>query len=172
MKQPMIDTMTRPKFDNLFTPEKAVKPLIDIFWEYFYKAVIWEPCDPGNSGISKALRSMGYRVISTDISTGFDFLKDTPDFNFHLIVTNPPYSQKDKFIERCLSYKCQSALLLPLTTLEGIKRGKIFDENCVSVIVLDKRLDFTGKGSCWFNTSWFFFSEYESKLYFKSLEES
>ena len=37
------------------------------------------------------------------------------------------------------------ALLLPLTALEGVERSKMFNDNGIEVMVLDKRIDFTGK---------------------------
>jgi hypothetical protein len=160
MKQPMIDTMMKEKFDNLYTPESAMLPLL----KYIPNEImtVWECCDPGTldkyipkSNITKVLRECGYYTKSSDITTGYDFLKETATVNFDMIITNPPYSLKDKFLEKCFSYGRPFALLLPLTALEGIKRGEMFSKYGISLIVLNKRLDFTGKGSNWFNTSWF-----------------
>ena len=69
------------------------------------------------------LSSKGYNVIGSDITRGFDFLKNNMEQHFDMIITNPPYSLKDKFIEKCYEYGKPFALLLPLTALEGIKRG-------------------------------------------------
>lgn len=152
MKQTMINYSQRDKFDNLYTPDNAVLPLI----KYIPKdKIIWECCDYGQSNITKLFKSNGNQVISTDIIHGFDFLKDIPDFEFDMIITNCPYSLKNKFIEKCYSYNKPFCLLLPLTTLEGKARGDIFKEKGISVIVLNKRIDFTGKKNNWFNTSWF-----------------
>lgn len=148
----MLDTMTKPKFDILYTPEMAVKPLL----KYLNKgSKVWECSDPGTSLISKVLKEVGHEVISSDITTGFDFLKDLPNWDFDVIVSNPPFSLKDKWLQRCYDYKKPFALLLPITTLEGIERSLMFKKYGISVIVLDKRIDFTGKNSPWFNVSWF-----------------
>lgn len=154
MKKPMQVTMQLPKFDSLYTPLRAVAPLLRHV-NLKPDSLIWECCDPGISNISEALRSCGFDVVSTDIETGFDFLEDKPDFSFDAIITNPPYSLKDEFLERCYAYGKPFALLLPITSLEGIRRSRLFRTHGVSVIVLDKRMDFTGKKSNWFNVSWF-----------------
>lgn len=159
MKQPMINTMKVEKFDTLYTPFTAMTPLIKHLYinkDKVGNGLIWECCDSGGSLITSRLTEYNsYKVISTDIETGFDFLKDTPKFSFDMIITNPPYSQKDQFLEKCYSYKKPFALLLPLTALEGVKRGQLFRKYGISVIILDKRTDFTGKAKPWFNASWF-----------------
>ena len=152
MKQPMIDTMVNGAYDELYTPEYAIKPLL----KYIPKnAVVWECTDYGSSNISKVILENGHKVITTHLNTNLDFLTDMPDFDFDIIITNPPYSLKDDFIRKCYELGKPFALLLPLTALEGIKRGEMFEKNGIELLVLDKRVDFTGKKSCWFNTSWF-----------------
>jgi len=154
MKQPMKNMMQKERFDNLYTPMEAINPLLKHVPNYSNFKVMWECTDFGKSNISKAFRDKGFDVIGTDIINGYNFLTcDPPNFDF--IVTNPPYSLKDQFLERCYQLGKPFALLLPLTALEGIKRGKLFREYGIDLVVLDKRIDFTGKKSNWFNVSWF-----------------
>lgn len=152
MKKPMIDTMERPKFDNLYTPREAIMPLIQYIPRWMK---IWECTDDGRSNITKVFLESNYSVLQSDILTGFDFLIKDQSEPFGCIVTNPPYSLKDAFLERCYYYGKPFALLLPLTALEGIKRGAMFRKHGISPIILDKRVDFSGGGSNWFNASWF-----------------
>lgn len=173
MKKALIYYIKKEKFDDLYTPQYAVKPIL----KYIPKNVkiIWECCDFGESNITKILKENGYEVISTDIKTGFDFLKDKADFYFDMIITNPPYSLKNEFLRKCYEYNKPFALLLPITALEGIERGKMFKEKGISVVVFDKRINFTNDGrkrsGCWFNTSWFLWNVNENnKLYFEHLE--
>jgi len=167
MKQPMIDYVKKEKFDSFYTPEYAVKPLL----KYIKKRwVIWEPTDTnGKSAIAKALEKNGNKVISTSIKK-FNFLKDEPDFNFDCIITNPPYTLKDEFIKKCYRHMKKWAMLMPLTALEGVNRGQWYKEHGVELLVLDRRVEFTG-GSCWFNTSWFCHYILPEKLMFESLEK-
>jgi hypothetical protein len=165
MKKIMIDYIKRGTFDELYTPEYAIKPLL----KYISKnAIIWECTDYGESNITKLFRKNGNKVITTKIDT-LNFLIDEPTFDYDIIITNPPYSLKDEFIERCYNLKKPFALLLPITSLEGIKRGKMFESNGVELMVLDKRVDFTGKKSCWFNTSWFCKDVLPKQLIFEEL---
>ena len=121
MKKAMIDYMKNEKNDELYTPDYVVKPLL----KYLPKdKVIWECTDFGESNITKLLKQNGYNVISTH-KDDFDFLTDTPNFDFDMIITNPPYSSKNEFLKKCYGYNKPFCLLLPLTSLEGIERGKI-----------------------------------------------
>lgn len=74
------------------------------------------------------------------------------------LITNPPYSLKDEFLAKAFEYGKPFAFLLPLTTLEGIKRGKMFREKEIQMIIPDKRINFiipSKKSSSWFATAWF-----------------
>jgi hypothetical protein len=167
MKKPMLEHMKRPKFDHFDTPDYAVSPLLPFIKKEW---TIWEPTDTtGKSRITAVLRKHGCNVISTGRKK-FNFLTGKPDFDFDCIVTNPPYSTKDKFIERCYKLNKPWAMLMPLTVLEGINRGQMFREHGVQLLVLDKRVGFTGE-STWFNTSWFCHFLLPEQLMFSSLEK-
>ena len=130
MKKAMIDYMKNVKNDELYTPEYAIKPLL----KYLPKnAVIWECTDFGNSNITKVLREYGFKVVNTS-KAEIDFLQDDVDFHFDMIITNPPYSLKDDFIKKCYEYNKPFCLLLPLTSLEGIERGKMYRKNNIDNI--------------------------------------
>lgn len=50
------------------------------------------------------------------------------------------------------------ALLMPLTALEGIRRGKLYKENGIQLIIPNRRINFimpNKQGSSWFATAWF-----------------
>jgi len=174
MKRVMIGYMQNKKHDHFDTPAYAVEPLLN----YIPRgSVIWEPTDTtGKSQITKVFRKYGCKVISTS-QKKFDFLKDTPDFYYDYIITNPPYSLKDEFIMRCTTLADMAdagwAMLMPLTALEGIWRGKLYramPEGSFGLLVLDRRVEFTG-GSVWFNTSWFCYDILPQQLMFAQLEK-
>lgn len=170
MKKTMVNYMKNDKYDELYTPEYAINPLL----KYLPKdKIIWECTDFGSSNITKVLKKNGFQVVSTH-KKDFDFLKDTVDFSFDIILTNPPYSLKNQFLQKCYEYKKPFCLLLPITSLEGIERGKMFREYGVELMVLDKRCNFiydNSKKNNWFNTSWFCWNILPSKLIFESLEK-
>ena len=150
MKQAMIDyskDSKNPLRDECYTPKIAV----DVILKYIPKGLkIWEPSDTSGK-ISSTLIDNGHVVIGT--CTDF-FETETPK-GTQAIITNPPYSQKDKWIRRCFEIGLPFALLLPLTALEGIERGKMYRQYGISLIVMDRRMNFTGGKGAWFNTSWF-----------------
>jgi len=153
-KKAMIDYMKNHINDEYYTPSEAIYPLLS----YLPKdKIYWECTDFGGSNITKVLKENGFKVISTGkLKDGFDFLKDTPDFEFDIIITNPPYSLKNAFLKKCYEYNKPFALLLPIHTLEGVERGKLFRKYGIQVLVLDKRIQFMkNKKGVWFNTSWF-----------------
>jgi len=171
MKQAMIDTMKKPKYDHFDTPAYAVEPLLSYIKPEW---VVWEPTDTtGKSQITKVLRKHGCTVKSTS-KTEYDFLHCTrscPPWH-DIIITNPPYSLKDEFIKECLERGTMWALLMPLTTLEGVKRSNLFARlgDDFGVLVLDRRVEYTG-GSVWFNTSWFCYGILPRQLMFAELRK-
>ena len=170
MKQAMINYTRNEKYDHFDTPAYAIKPLLDYIPK---KWVVWEPTDTtGKSKITEVFRKRGSKVISTG-QKKIDFLKNYPDFKFDCIITNPPYSLKDEFIERCYEYTLEGkkwALLLPLTALEGIWRGTLLGDlrDRFGLLVFNRRVEFTGK-SVWFNTSWFCSGILPQQLMFTNL---
>lgn len=164
MKKAMIDYMKNEKNDELYTPEYAIKPLI----KYLPKNIkIWECTDYGSSNITKVLKENGYEVITTH-KDNFNFLKEKADFEFDMIITNPPYSLKDEFIEKCYEYGKPFCLLLPITALEGIQRNKFWRKYGIDLLVFDKRIEYMNK-SCYFNTSWFCYNVLPKQLIFEEL---
>lgn len=163
-KKALIDYVKREKFDEFFTPESAVYPLLKHIPSHV--KTIWECTDAGRSKITKVLKENGYQVVSTC----FDFLSCEPDFDFDMIVTNPPYSLKDQFLERCYHYGKPFALLLPITALEGKKRQALYKKHGINVLLLDKRVEFTDKGRAWFAVAWFIWrpGEENNRIWFQS----
>src|SRR5580698_9129238 len=122
--------------DDFQTPPSALAPLFPYLKPTW---TIWEPAT-GKGNIAKALRSHGFAVIATDILTGQDFRIVTKPCD--CIITNPPYSLKQEFLERCYSLGRPFALLMPLTALESAKRQRLYRQHGVEVIVMPKRVQF------------------------------
>ena len=170
MKQAMINYVKNPKNDELYTPEYAIKPLLK-YLDKFKGKTIWECTDFGSSNITKVLKENGFKVISTHIKDGKNFFDYEPE-EYDLIITNPPYSLKDDFLQRAYELNKPFCFLLPLTSLEGIKRGEMFRQYGIEVLVLDKRVNFMKeKKSCWFNTSWFCWNVLPKRLIFEKLNK-
>ncbi|MEO0272612.1 MAG: tRNA (adenine-N(6)-)-methyltransferase [candidate division WOR-3 bacterium] len=113
---------------------------------------IWE-CAMGQGNLLNYMRSLGYDAFGTDIE--YDFLS-SPPMECDCIITNPPYSKKDAFLEKCYEIGKPFALLMPLTALEGKKRQRLYRKYGIGLIIPDRRIEFLSeKGRCWFATAWF-----------------
>lgn len=155
MNNALINYIKHEKYDEFYTPDEAIYPIL----KYLDKdKIYWECTDFGESNITKILKENGYKVIGTN-KQELDFLKDKPNFEFDVIITNPPYSLKDNFIKKCYEYNkpfLLLLLLLPITALEGKVRNKLYKEKGIEIIVLNKRINFMkSKKNVYFNTSWF-----------------
>ena len=169
MKKTLRDYAKRGAYDELYTPENAIRPLLP-YLERFKNKIFWECTDFGKSNITKVLKEKGFKVISSHINDGKDFFNWQPE-KWDVLITNPPYSLKDNFLERAYELGKPFCMLLPLTALEGIQRGKMFRENGIELLVLDRRLNFLkNKNACWFNTSWFCWKILPQQLMFAHLE--
>ena len=138
--------------DDFQTPPEAILPLL----KYLPKDwIVWE-CAAGKGNLVSQLNGGGYLVISTDKE--FNFLSNVPKDKFDCIITNPPYSIKQQFLERAYSLGKPFAFLLPLTAFETQKRQALFKKHGLQVIFLNKRINFQHPSSttgAWFATAWF-----------------
>lgn len=117
------------------TPIEATRSLIAIEGARI-PSHVWEPAC-GDGAISDPLEAAGHYVWSTDIEDrGWgdvqDFLIADPiDSNFTAVVTNPPFSLAQEFVDKAFSFQSvhYCALLLRLAFLESQKRKDWFAAN-------------------------------------------
>ena len=69
---------------------------------------------------------------------GQDFFKYEPS-SWDIIISNPPFSIKDKIIERLYSFDKPFAVLLPLNSLQGKTRYKYFEQG-IQLLSFDSRI--------------------------------
>lgn len=138
----------RPKDDFYPTPPAATEALLGA--ETFL-GDIWEPAC-GDGAISKVLGSRGHKVLSTDLvyrgygEGGHDFFAS--EHSAANIITNPPYSLGQEFIEHALKKTTgKVAMLMKLAFLEGAKRKTMFETTPLArVHVFSKRLKMARMG--------------------------
>lgn len=112
---------------------------------------IWEPAC-GTGEMVEAMKAKGYRVLYSDLyPTGYgwnniphDFLADAPrGLSYEWIITNPPFSQAEKFIRRALELGKPCAFLLKSQFWHARSRLALFREHPPSyVLPLTWRPDF------------------------------
>lgn len=147
--------------DDFYTPKWAIDLLLDRY--NFNDKTIWE-CASGIGNITNEIKPYCKEVHETDIKQGQDFLSYKPNFDFDCIVTNPPFSLKTEFIEKCISYNKDFYLLLPLTSIEGVKRHRLIKQSDYHLTILlpDRRTNYinqSNKSSPSFVSAWFCFNK-------------
>lgn len=117
-KSTQYEDLEKPQGRDLFqTPAYASKLLIPFIPQD--KKVVWE-CACGQGKITKVLTENKYDVLSTDLAFGEEYNFLTTNFPMDevykknaVIITNPPFSLKRKFYDRCRFHGVPFALLIP-----------------------------------------------------------
>jgi hypothetical protein len=110
---------------------------------------LWDPA-AGAGHISRFFRKNGFAMKSSDIAKGpkQDFLTLTPaDAEYDCIITNPPFSLKKQFIDRCFQLKKPFALLIPLNALETQGVRQILVGRKFSLIFPPKNINYIVPGA-------------------------
>lgn len=138
------------------TPLSAFEPLIPHLPK---DALIWEPAC-GDGRLIRWMRKANLQADGTDIHAGlqFDFLHDFT--RRECIVTNPPFSLAQEFVEHAIEFADEVFMLLRLNFLGSQKRRDWWRECEPSALfVLSDRPDFTGDGGDSCEYAWFFWGE-------------
>jgi hypothetical protein len=146
IKQPHVFVSLDKNNIEAYTPKYAV----DIIVPYLPKdKVIWAPFSRNEHNYADYLRSLGFAVINTHIDSGADFLTYKPDFHFDMILDNPPFKNKTKFVEKAISYGKPFAFFLPLNAFGDNGIPKLFMENKLEpqMLIPDKRTEFENQES-------------------------
>lgn len=167
INNPLNSWSKREKFespDEVYTPEEAIYPLLE-FIKYLNidkdNMVIWD-CAYGSGRLAENFEKFGYCIFGNGNA---DFLKESLE-NVNLketesidaIITNPPYSIKDKFLERAFKIGIPFAFLLPTKAIGEQKRVSMFKEHGIQMIIPNERINFeipSKKKTPWFHASWF-----------------
>lgn len=162
----------RGGFDELYTPMYGVVPILKYLKP---NSKILCPFDTEKSSYYEAFTRNGHIVTATHQWDGKDFFDYTPEDvkDFDYIISNPPFSVKDDVLQHLYKLKKPFAMLMPINTLEGVRRSKMFKEYGIQVLVLDKRINFMeekGKSS-YFNTSYFCNSVLPEMLVFEEINK-
>lgn len=127
------------KADEMYTPFYCVEPIL----KYINKSmIVWCPFDKQWSAYVKMLKSNGNKVICTHIDDGQDFFDYEPK-QYDVIISNPPFSKKDKVIKRLYELGKPFAILLPMNSLQGKTRYQYF-KNGIQLLCFDQRIGFHG----------------------------
>ncbi|MBP3431872.1 MAG: tRNA (adenine-N(6)-)-methyltransferase [Clostridia bacterium] len=128
--------------DEVYTPFYAVEPILEFIPK---DKKIWCPFDEEWSAFVQLLKERGFDVINSNLTGGYDFFEYEPK-EWDIIVTNPPFSKKDKVLKRVYELEKPFALLLPIQTLQSKERFKYLSRGC-EILCFDKRIDYHTNGN-------------------------
>ena len=132
------------KGDEYYTPKYVVEILIPYLKDKNIKT-IWCPCDKDWSWFVKVFQDNDFNVIYSHIDDGKDFLEYEPDEEYDIIITNPPFSIKNKILQRCLDLKKPFVLLLSATCIQSASLINIISKcEKFNFIMFDKRISYSG----------------------------
>jgi hypothetical protein len=117
----------RPKGDLYHSPKS-------IFWKLMenekIEGITWE-CASGDNALLEEFPKYNIEGFGTDLSTGFDFLKDKQEKPFDTILTNPPFSLFDSFIMKAKEYDPDTIIMLGKTNFLGVFSRNVKPEDRV-----------------------------------------
>lgn len=123
------NTKKRNPKDFYQTPYSMTAQLLQkINYSIPRNSTVLDPAD-GAGAVTKVLRTYltDTKVIGTDINKGDDFLQRPETDKVDWIITNPPYSLANEFIEKSFSIAREGfAMLLPLNYLQSETRYNQF----------------------------------------------
>lgn len=132
---------SKGKNDECYTPKYAVYPIL----KYLDKSkIIWCPFDLEESNFVKILKENGFKVVHSHIETGQDFYNYEPK-EWDVIVSNPPFTNKRKIFERCLSFNKPFALIMSNTWLNDAAPKQLFKDRDLQLLMFDKRIKYVNK---------------------------
>ena len=157
------------------TPDYATEELLK---RENFEGSIWEPAC-GDGAIAKFFPNCVATDLRSDLNYGqggVDFLQEYRKVDN--IITNPPYSLGQEFIEHALDCADRVVMLLKLVFLESMSRKKLYDRNMLkTVYVFRRRLKIykdglIGKNSGLIAYAWFVWDKsYKGKPYIEWIND-
>lgn len=127
--------------DEVYTPAYAVQPLIKYIKQFKENPIIWCPFDMPSSEYVKIFKQQGFTVIHSHIDEGKNFFYYEPEEEYDVIISNPPFSQKDNVLKRLYELDKPYAMLLPIPSLQGQARFPWMKDG-LQYLGFDKRINY------------------------------
>lgn len=128
--------------DEWFTPKEAVKMIVPYLRERGYQKILC-PFDLKESEFVKVLTAEGFNVTYGHIKTGQDFFERNDLHEYDAIVSNPPFSKRQKILEKLFESGAPFAMILDFNGLFDSKaRWELFRDNPFELLIPLGRLHF------------------------------
>lgn len=149
--------------DHVATPRWVVEDIYSLIHIEDYTSV-WFPFNNYDSQFKLKADELNLKYKATHIfdNKHEDFFTTEPPINCDLMISNPPFSQQNRIIERSFNLIERNrikafCLLLPLSTLETETRANLYEKyiDQLGIIIFKKRIKFINcktsfnKACCW-----------------------
>lgn len=141
MNYTRVTTYTPNHPDEWLTPKEAVEPLLP-----FVKKgqTVWCPFDLETSQFVQVFEQNGIHVLHSHISKGRGFYEYEPDEPYDAILSNPPFTGRNRLLERLYALAKPFAMLMNQMGLFDSKaRYDFFEQYGVELLVFRGRTCFT-----------------------------
>jgi hypothetical protein len=127
--------------DEYYTPPV----LVELILPYIKKnSIIWCPFDTPSSEFVKIFEKNGHVVIYSHIWFGYDFFTYKPP-KFDYIISNPPFTMKNKVLERLISFNKPFAMVLNFQCLSQVGTNQIISSNKLELLIPNRCISYNGK---------------------------
>ena len=128
--------------DEWYTPPEAVEMIVPYLNKGGYHKILC-PFDKENSEFVLVLTRHGFDVTFGHIETGQDFFDIDNLQDYDAIVSNPPFSKRQKILERLFESGVPFAMIMNFNGLFDSKsRWKLFKDNQFELLVPIGRIHF------------------------------
>ena len=128
--------------DEWYTPPEPVRMLVPYLERNGYRKILC-PFDKAESNYVKILRECGLDVEHSHIDDGVDFFDIENLTDYDAIVSNPPFSKRQKILERLFGSGAPFAMLMNFNGLFDSKaRWTLFRDNGFELLVPLGRIHF------------------------------
>lgn len=128
--------------DEWYTREDAVRLIIPYLLRGGVHRVLC-PFDKEESNFVRVLRDEGFEVTYSHIETGTDFFGIDNLRDYDAVVSNPPFSKRQKILERLFEAGVPFAMIMNFNGLFDCKaRWRMFRDNRFELLIPSGRIHF------------------------------
>ena len=128
--------------DEWYTTEDSVKLIIPYLVKRGYKKILC-PFDKRESNFVKVLKENGFEITFSHIETGTDFFDIENLTDYDAVVSNPPFSKRQKILEKLFEAGVPFAMIMNFNGLFDSKaRWRLFKDNEFELLVPLGRMHF------------------------------
>lgn len=130
------------KTDEWYTKEEAVYLIIPYLLRGGHRRILC-PFDKEESNFVRVLTKEGFDVTCSHIETGTDFFDIENLRDYDAVVSNPPFSKRQKVLERLFEAGVPFAMIINFNGLFDCKaRWRMFRDNSFEILIPSGRMSF------------------------------